>query len=661
MNRIAEQDCLPELIVIEDDDGKHSTHENTNNQRTQWPSLSKEMKELRIKNAEQKRRIEQLEDQNDDLLLELASLKMDASASAATLKMELSASSGVDGGSGGGACVVVAATTSNNDQNEDAVLSNGGGHNSNATIPVRYDMSSSAVFDFDGGIGSTDSSLCEVAANDSFSNNDDTMGTGEHATNPVNNNMSISSGLFDGTGSNDLRLLDENKEEVISYGGGNNSNATIPVRHDMSSSSGFDLGDSEASLCYFDDGSSKCNSSTNMLNADGSQSKMTFSSYIEYRYGGNNTEEAATPTTSNSSSNLNVNRRNTSANIMPRCSSHGARRATICASTQNAYAAASSASCASMENSSTSVDLVTDYGYGDTYDAVPTNATTGSDSFIGNMTVNGRRDMMVSSSTQNTSRRSLFRRKSEIISPRCSPHGSRRNSAMTSLNNSEHTCTSVDYEYGDTEDVVPTSGYITAPASGRRDLMISSSSSTQNTSRRSLFRRKSGIISPRCSPHGSRRNSAISLSTSSSSTGDVDYEYGDTEDVVPTTTEITCDAHGRQEVSRTKSSTSNSRTKSSTSNRRVTICECSPNLGTAARRAVTLSATRIGRRKTVCGRSPTPATPSSTRSVPGRRISSASTDLLRIYNGFISLDDMTADDDDVMVKPPLILENPIVQ
>ncbi|OEU12523.1 hypothetical protein FRACYDRAFT_243773 [Fragilariopsis cylindrus CCMP1102] len=60
------------------------------NRKDAWPTRSKEMeellvnkelKELKIERAEHKRRIEQLEDQNDDLLLELASLRMNQSVS----------------------------------------------------------------------------------------------------------------------------------------------------------------------------------------------------------------------------------------------------------------------------------------------------------------------------------------------------------------------------------------------------------------------------------------------------------------------------------------------------------------------------------------------------------------------------------------------------
>ena len=94
----------------------------------------------------------------------------------------------------------------------------------------------------------------------------------------------------------------------------------------------------------------------------------------------------------------------------------------------------------------------------------------------------------------------------------------------------------------------------------------------------------------------------------------------------------------------------------------MTICESTPITG-AAHHRVTASATSIGRRKTICvGSSPDQAAPSSTRSIPGRRISSASTDLLRIYNGFINLEDDDDDDDnDNDMKPPLILTNPLVQ
>merc|ERR1740130_253409 len=369
---------------------------------------------------------------------------------------------------------------------------------------------------------------------DGSSNND------SNAIITVNNNMSLSSGLFDGGGTEEVSLsasgivsaasnsnheqVTTKEEYVISNGGGNNSNATIPLQLDMSSSSGFDMGVTEDSLSFFPSNNDTATAADGM-----SQNKMTFSSYIDYRYG---TDEAAViPTTSNSS------RRNTITSIAPRCSSHGARRATISAGAQHsatvvaaaataaAAAAALSASYASMADSDSSVDLVTDYGYGDTYEAVvPTTNVTG----------NGRRDMMVSppstTTYNNTSRRSLFRRKSETMSP----SRGRRKSAAMSLNKSEHgssrrdsaissgsTCSSVDYEYGDTENSVPTSGYITAATptptptainGRRRDMMVSNSSAPANTSRRTLFRRKSGILA---SPRNSRRNSAaMSLSKS---------------------------------------------------------------------------------------------------------------------------------------------------
>merc|ERR1712166_316963 len=282
------------------------------------------------------------------------------------------------------------------------------------------------------------------------------------------------------------------------------------------------------------------------------------------------------------------------------------------------------------------------------------------------------------------------RRKSAVMSLNKSEHGSsRRDSAISSGS----TCSSVDYEYGDTENSVPTSGYITATATvtataingRRRDMMASNSSGPANTSRRTLFRRKSGILA---SPRNSRRNSAaMSLNKSEhgssrrdsalsigSSSVEIDYEYGDTEpDVaVPTTTTgfttATTATDRRQNmmssISRSKSGlVSISRSKSGlASNRRVTICESTPITG-AAHHRVTASATSIGRRKTICvGISPDQAAPSSTRSIPGRRISSASTDLLRIYNGFINLEDDDDDDDnDNDMKPPLILTNPLVQ
>jgi hypothetical protein len=96
---------------------------------------NKEMKELRIERAEHKRRIAQLEEQNDDLLLELASLRMDVS----------SVKSGFDmGGSDNSLSVIVANSNCNSNDDGDwkrgEEKEDGGGNNtnnSNATIPRR--------------------------------------------------------------------------------------------------------------------------------------------------------------------------------------------------------------------------------------------------------------------------------------------------------------------------------------------------------------------------------------------------------------------------------------------------------------------------------------------------------------------------------------------
>jgi hypothetical protein len=375
---------------------------------------------------------------------------------------------------------------------------------------------------------------------------------------------------------NDLRR-DGQKEEVIS----NNSNSTIPIRYNISALSRFrfDAGGSEASLCFFaakndddddddddwssrgkeeegsdDDGGDGKSSSSRNMNAGGSQDMMTSSSYIDYRYGDT---ECAVPTNSSSSSinmsgngrqdmmassSSNISRRNSiDNNIIPRCSSHGARRANIATTAQNA-AVSLSGSCTYM-NSSSSIDYVTDYG---------------NSSLSGNRTANGRRDMMAASSS-NISRRKLFRRKSAAIaSPRCSPHGRGKATIGVTIPNS-----------------------------------------------------------------ATALNSSASMSSSSS----IDYRYG--EDVVPTTTGpgITT-ANGRQDM---MAPTSRRNSSASASSRR------------AARRG-DISCTDIGRRASVGGGTkPNSASSASAHSIPRRRISSASKDLLRMCNGSISLDDMTID------------------
>ncbi|OEU12067.1 hypothetical protein FRACYDRAFT_244292 [Fragilariopsis cylindrus CCMP1102] len=105
---------------------------------TVWPSrskemkellLNKEMKELKIERAEHKRRIEQLEDQNDDLLLELASLRMNQSVSS----VRSTAGTGLYDGGGSENSMnetsfsVITNTTANTKSNS----------NSNAAIPRR--------------------------------------------------------------------------------------------------------------------------------------------------------------------------------------------------------------------------------------------------------------------------------------------------------------------------------------------------------------------------------------------------------------------------------------------------------------------------------------------------------------------------------------------
>jgi hypothetical protein len=541
---------MSRIVVIEDEltitfENKLSSSSSSSSSRNN--KETKEMKRLRIELAEHKRRIEELEEQNDNLLLELASLKMNMSAS--------SAKSGFDGRGGGGG--------ENNNINHHAT-----------SIPVlTNDMSASSGFDG----GGSDSSLCVVAANDSFSNSNDlimdeqteeVISNGDDATTPVRHNMSSSLTLdlqpeeviSNGGGNNSNATipirhnmsssltLDLQPEEVVSNGGGNNSNATIPIRHHMSSSSGFDFGESEGSLCFFaeDDGSTTNSSSSIDVSAYGRQAQMM------------------------ASASSGISRRNsTTANIIPRCSSHGARRASIGVTAQNSQIVSNN-SCTSM-NSSTSIDFVTDYGYGDTTGGVvPTNTNTTTATAADG---SSRRDMMAASSSS-ISRRSLFRRNSEIItSPKCSPHVSRR---------------------------VTIIGVLTPHAA-----MPLHSNST-NT-------------------HSTAMNSAMNSCSS------VDYGYGDTEDVGPTTGITT--PNGREDMNSTVCS------------RRATI-----NLpNSAPARHASIGGTDIGRRATVGGNtsqdnSAHSSTSSGTRGIPRRRISAASTDLLRIYNGFISLDDMTTDD-----------------
>jgi hypothetical protein len=130
------------VLVVKNEDNQLTTMKN------QWQSrdremrdllLNKQMKELKIERAEQKRRIEQLEDQNDDLLLELASLRMNKSLS--------DVRSGFDGENS--ISVIVTNNNNNNDddwkrieQKEEG--SDGGNNNNknnnnncNATIPRR--------------------------------------------------------------------------------------------------------------------------------------------------------------------------------------------------------------------------------------------------------------------------------------------------------------------------------------------------------------------------------------------------------------------------------------------------------------------------------------------------------------------------------------------
>merc|ERR1740130_2464329 len=103
-----------------------------------------------------------------------------------------------------------AQTTTTNAEEAISKGSNGSG----SDTPVTYEMSSSSLL-FDGN--RSEGSECVIAANDSFSNNDDMGTTSEH------------------------RMEDSNS---------NNGNATIPLRLDMSSSSGFDMGVTEDSLSF---------------------------------------------------------------------------------------------------------------------------------------------------------------------------------------------------------------------------------------------------------------------------------------------------------------------------------------------------------------------------------------------------------------------------
>jgi hypothetical protein len=113
------------------------------NKKDAWPTrskemkellLNKEMKELKIERAEHKRRIEQLEDQNDDLLLELASLRMNQSSSS----IRSTAGTGLlyDGGGSENSMnessfSVITNTTANTKSNSNS------NSNSNAAIPRR--------------------------------------------------------------------------------------------------------------------------------------------------------------------------------------------------------------------------------------------------------------------------------------------------------------------------------------------------------------------------------------------------------------------------------------------------------------------------------------------------------------------------------------------
>ena len=138
MNRIESSNSRITMVVNEED--SHDSNPLSElNKKDAWPSRSKEMKELlvnkelkelKIERAEHKRRIEQLEDQNDDLLLELASLRMNQSSSS----VRSSAGTGLlyDGGGSENSMnessfSVITNTTANTKSNS----------NSNAAIPRR--------------------------------------------------------------------------------------------------------------------------------------------------------------------------------------------------------------------------------------------------------------------------------------------------------------------------------------------------------------------------------------------------------------------------------------------------------------------------------------------------------------------------------------------
>jgi hypothetical protein len=140
MNRI-ESSHSRITMVVNEEDSQDSNPLSALNKKDAWPTRSKEMKELlvnkemkelKIERAEQKRRIEQLEDQNDDLLLELASLRMNQSSST----VRSSAGTGLlyDGGGSENSMnessfSVITNTTANTKSNSNS--------NSNAAIPRR--------------------------------------------------------------------------------------------------------------------------------------------------------------------------------------------------------------------------------------------------------------------------------------------------------------------------------------------------------------------------------------------------------------------------------------------------------------------------------------------------------------------------------------------
>jgi hypothetical protein len=141
MNRIESSNSRI-TMVVNDEDSHDSNPLSELNRKDVWPTrskemkelvLNKEMKELKIERAEHKRRIEQLEDQNDDLLLELASLRMNQSVSSVTRS---SAGTGLcyDGGGSENSMnessfSVITNTTANTKSNSNS--------NSNAAIPRR--------------------------------------------------------------------------------------------------------------------------------------------------------------------------------------------------------------------------------------------------------------------------------------------------------------------------------------------------------------------------------------------------------------------------------------------------------------------------------------------------------------------------------------------